>query len=105
MNKRDLEQKILAELEARRNGVLNRNAINALYLENMETASKAQGVVIDGLIETTAFDVQEVVGVHIDRSAHNTRLASGTHIKTEATGAQRLTGLQVGVQTQSKELK
>lgn len=69
--------------------------INDALLNVAETA-KAHGVTIDGLIETVAFDVEDVVGVEVGRSAGQTRFLSGTHIKTEATGAKRLTGLKIG---------
>lgn len=139
MNRQELEQKILSELEGRRNKALNRNAINALFgaftdpigalgkvflgrgdavdaekqkiereiiletlcsvdsaLEHMEATASTKGLVIDGLIETTAFDVKNVLGVNIDPTATNIRFVSGTHIKTEATRGESLTGLQIG---------
>ncbi|MBD9599271.1 hypothetical protein IB252_05390 [Pseudomonas sp. PDM10] len=146
MKRQDLEQKILAELGDRRAGVVNRNAISALFgaftdpvaalgkiflgradaidaerlkiergcildllcaiddaLVNVGEAAKAQGVVIDGLIETVAFDVEDVVGVDLDSSAGQTRFLSGTHIKTEATGAKRVTGLKIGGSNRPEE--
>jgi len=58
--------------------------------------SASQGVVINGLIETTAQGAETVIGVHIAENSGAVTLQPGTHIRTSATGSQSVTGLKIG---------
>jgi len=58
--------------------------------------SAAQGVTLNGLIETTTQGVESVIGVHIAENSSAVTLQAGTHIRTSATGAQSVTGLKIG---------
>lgn len=58
--------------------------------------SASQGITINGLIETTVQGAQAVIGVHITETSGAVALQPGTHIRTNATASQNVTGLKIG---------
>ena len=130
-----IKREIEARLAARKNKVVNRNAMSALFgafsdpvgalgkiflgrdealdsekqkivqeltldllckFDEAITQTEAQGISLAGLIETSAQNVESVIGVHIAGDSGPVVFQPGTHIKTEVTGAKRAVGLQIG---------
>jgi hypothetical protein len=65
-------------------------------ISDLARTADAQGVTVDGLIETNAHRVDAVVGVEIDQDAGSVVFQPGTHIRTTATSVGRVTGLKIG---------
>lgn len=65
-------------------------------LKEMQKKAAVDGIVIDGLIETTVQKAGEVVGVHITDDMKNVQFRSGTHIKTDVANAEKVTVLKLG---------
>jgi len=69
----------------------------AISAANREAAqNRLSWKVISGLIEVNAEDVEEVTGVDIPQESGPVELKPGTHIRTSATRARRVTGLKIG---------
>lgn len=56
----------------------------------------AQGVVLQGLIETIAHGAESVVGVEIEENGGAVTIQPGTHIRTIAAATKSVTGVKIG---------
>lgn len=84
------------EIEAEKQRLQQEAVLDLLCRIDDAISKFSQEVSIDGLVETTAGSAEEVIGLHIAEGARNVRLQPGTHIRTSAAVASRVTGLKIG---------
>jgi hypothetical protein len=66
-------------------------------------AAQAPTVVVEGLIETHAFNTGAATGVHVTPDAGPVEFKPGTHILTTGRGTTNLTGLRIGGKGEDKQ--
>ncbi|WP_046235187.1 hypothetical protein [Pseudomonas syringae pv. coryli] len=65
-------------------------------LRDLQSKAAKDGIIIDGLIETTVENAVEVIGFHVTGDAGNVVIRPGTCVKTHVGNAEKVTGFKVG---------